>query len=119
MGQIPVKPYRVYIAGPMTGCGPDFNYPAFHAAALAWRGAGFDVLNPAESFGGITTLPYRRYMRNAIRLVLRAHAIALLPGWTESDGAKMEVLLGLRLGLDFYDAHTGEMVSPTLRAVAA
>ena len=26
----------VYIAGPMTGL-PDFNYPAFHAAASAWR----------------------------------------------------------------------------------
>jgi hypothetical protein len=29
---------RIYIAGPMTGL-PDMNYPAFYAAADAWRGS--------------------------------------------------------------------------------
>lgn len=42
---------RLYLAGPMTGL-PDFNYPAFHAAAAAWRAAGWTVANPAENFNG-------------------------------------------------------------------
>ena len=39
---------RVYIAGPMTGL-PDFNYPAFNAAAAKLRALGLEVLNPAEN----------------------------------------------------------------------
>lgn len=35
-----MKP-RTYIAGPMSNC-PDYNYPAFHAAAARLRAAGKD-----------------------------------------------------------------------------
>ena len=35
---------RIYIAGPMTGL-PDFNYPAFNAAAARMRALGFEVEN--------------------------------------------------------------------------
>lgn len=54
---------RVYIAGPMTGL-PDFNFPAFHAAAAAWRAAGWEVFNPAEEFDGDTSKPYRAYVEH-------------------------------------------------------
>ena len=37
----------VYLSGPMTGL-PDFNRPAFHAAAAALRAQGYVVINPAE-----------------------------------------------------------------------
>jgi hypothetical protein len=38
---------RAYIAGPMTGL-PEFNFPAFHAAAASLRARGFEVENPAQ-----------------------------------------------------------------------
>lgn len=86
---------RLYIAGPMTGY-PDFNYPAFHAAAEHLRAAGYDVLNPADSEAENTTgepQEWTWYMRRAIAMLVQADGIALLPGWTESKGARLEAYL--------------------------
>lgn len=109
---------RVYIAGPMSAFkDTDWNYPAFHKAAREWREAGWEVLNPAESFNGRTDLPYRRYMRNALKLVMKAGAIALLPGWETSTGALMEVLVGVRQEYQFFDAITGDAIKTPLMTV--
>jgi hypothetical protein len=75
---------RVYIAGPMTGL-PDYNFPAFNAAAQAWRVAGWEVLNPAESFDGRTDLPYEEYVEHDLDLLKTCDAIAMLPGWNGSN----------------------------------
>jgi len=93
----------IYIAGPMTGL-PEFNFPAFHEAAKAWRAAGWNVLNPAEHFGGRTDLPKRRYLAKAFRTVCEADAIALLPGWGNSPGALAERAMALALGLPCHRA---------------
>ncbi len=71
---------RIYIAGPMTGL-PEFNFPAFHAAAKAWRDAGWEVVNPAEEFDGKTDLPYRAYVERDIDRLRTVDAIAMLEGW--------------------------------------
>lgn len=71
---------RIYIAGPMTGIA-DWNFPAFDAAAAAWRAAGWDVENPAEHFDRDTTLPYSTYVESDIKCLAACDAVALLPGW--------------------------------------
>jgi len=38
---------KLYLAGPMRGY-PEFNHPAFHAAAAELRASGHAVFNPAE-----------------------------------------------------------------------
>lgn len=71
---------KIYIAGPMTGL-PEHNYPAFHAAAAAWREKGWDVENPAEHFDGDQTRTYREYVGVDIEALAKCDAIAMLPGW--------------------------------------
>lgn len=88
---------RVYIAGPMTGL-PEFNYPAFHAAAQRLRALGFHVENPAENPEppGKT---WAGYMRLAIAQLVTCDTVALLPGWRASRGARLEHFLAGILGL--------------------
>lgn len=88
---------RVYIAGPMTGL-PEFNYPVFNAAAKRLRELGFEVENPAEN-----PVPHcgswLGYMRLAIRQLSKCDGVALLPGWQQSRGARIEHQLATQLGL--------------------
>lgn len=99
---------RLYLAGPMTGL-PEYNYPAFRAAAKAWRAAGWDVIDPTEGFDGRTDLPYRTYVERHVRRLRTADAIALLDGWDgpTSRGAVWERAIATCLfGLPCYDAST-------------
>jgi hypothetical protein len=91
-----MKP-RIYLAGPMSEL-PDFNYPAFNAAAARLRAQGLLVENPAEN------LPppcgtWQGYMRNAITQLMRCDAVLMLPGWGDSRGAKLEYQLASCLGM--------------------
>lgn len=79
---------RVYIAGPMTGL-PDFNYPAFHAAAAELRARGLEVLNPAENIGSADNT-WNYWMRLALAQLIQCDEIVLLPGWAASRGAQLE-----------------------------
>lgn len=111
---------KIYLAGPMTGY-PDFNYPLFNAVTRIWRARGYDILNPAENFGGDTTREYREYMREDLGMLRECDAIALLPGWTDSKGAKFELAVAQNLGLKVLDATTMEPYphTPTVNLVLA
>ena len=103
---------RLYLAGPMSGL-PEYNYPAFRAAAQEWREYGWDVLDPSTKFGGRTDLPYEVYIKASIVDVLASDAIAVLPGWESSKGATLEVSIGRALGYDILNAEHPERDSPT------
>lgn len=87
---------RIYIAGPMTGHA-DFNHPAFNAAAAKLRAIGYTVENPAENPEQPT---WEHYMRLAVRQLASCEAVALLPGWEHSRGAKEEFRLAQVLGIE-------------------
>lgn len=95
-----MKPTRLYIAGKMTGL-PDFNFPAFNAAAFALRSLGFEVENPAEN-PAPPCGSWLAYMRMAVRQVSAVDAIVLLPGWEDSKGAQVEYQLAVGLGLQVW-----------------
>lgn len=88
---------RVYISGPMTGL-PELNFPAFHAAAQRLRACGLQVVNPAE-INPDGTMSWQDCMRADIKAMCDCDALALLPGWMNSNGAHLELHLAHRLGL--------------------
>lgn len=99
-----VKPQDmiVYISGPMTGL-PEYNYPAFNAAADLLRNGGFTVCNPAEFFGGLGDRTREEYMRESVRCLVACDAVVTLPNWEQSDGAVLEIEIAKQIGLPVTD----------------
>jgi hypothetical protein len=90
----------------MTGL-PEHGFPAFSAAAAAWRAAGWQVLNPAESFSLDGSLPYSYYVEHDVFLLLSCDAIAMLPGWNDSQarGSVWEYFIAkILLNIPVFDA---------------
>lgn len=91
-----VKP-AVYIAGPMSNL-PEFNRPAFHAAAAELRAQGHIVFSPAE-LRGEDSDPWELWMKKALALLVQADNIFLLDGWSKSRGARIEYNLAKKLNM--------------------
>lgn len=108
-----VKP-AIYIAGPMTGY-PNLNHELFNDTAEAFEDGGWEVFNPAdhdvEVYGDVETTEKalqedrKGFLREALSTDLlficeRADAIAMLPGWEKSLGARAEHATAVALGLE-------------------
>ena len=117
---------NIYLAGPMRGI-KDFNFPAFFAAAKKLRLEGHEVFNPAErdvdEFGaerlqtatgdeaevakalGMDRLALARhvFLVDTWYICKHADAIALLPGWENSKGARAERALAEAIGLQILE----------------
>ena len=91
-----MKTPTIYISGPMTGL-PDFNYPAFNAAAARLRAAGYNVVNPAEKYLP-TSAHWSEHLRADIKAMMDCDSVATLPGWAASKGAKLELSVARPLG---------------------
>jgi hypothetical protein len=96
---------------------PEYNFPAFHAMAKRLRDNGHTVYSPAENDEAddaettkITeeeaTNRMPQYMRRDLLAVLEMGAVAVLPGWEKSSGAKLEVGTALTCNLPVYDAES-------------
>jgi len=107
---------RIYVAGPMTGL-PEYNFPAFNAAADRLRAEGWQVENPAEH-GHVEGADWADYLRWDISRITTCGAIYLLPGWPSSKGANLEVHIAGVLGLQVILADGAEPVAaaPTQEA---
>ena len=111
---------KIYIAGPMRGI-PEFNFPAFYAAAAKLRAEGHEVFSPAETdnevhgkdiskgnMAGDEELAAKEHgfnLRDALGrdlayICAEADAVALLPGWENSKGANAERAAAIALGLE-------------------
>lgn len=99
---------KIYIAGPMTGY-PEFNFPAFFAAADKFKAAGWTVFNPAQKdeedgvVGGAgwddgddqklvaSGWDFKDAFLWDVTKVIEADAIFVLKGFEKSSGATAEV----------------------------
>jgi len=110
----------LYLAGPMSDIVdeqgiPNCNYPAFHEAASDLRGRGFYVVSPAELHADFETnpKPYGDYLRAGLIALLGTAAVVVLPGWEQSNGARLEVTVARALGMLVweYEPHYEAVVS--------
>lgn len=108
---------KLYLAGPMTGL-PQFNFPAFHAAAAVLRSQGVEIVSPAEldsdaikgeaikstdgklsaegTIGGETWGEI--LARDVIVISDTVEGIVFLPDWHKSRGARLEAFVALLTG---------------------
>lgn len=129
---------KIYIAGPMTWH-PQFNYPAFIEAASVLRERGYDVVSPAEldnpedraaalasvdgnpaTYAGSST--WGDFLSRDVKLIADGgiEGIAVLPGWQNSSGARLETFVGKALkGIPVYalDPYTNELLTVTYLAL--
>lgn len=98
-----------YIAGPMSGY-PEFNYPAFKAAAAELRAQGKAVRSPTEISQDVAPAeytdekPYDYYLRRSLlMLLLDCDEIVMLPGWEQSRGARIEHAVAEALGMPIHE----------------
>ncbi len=86
---------KVYLAGPMRGL-PNDNFPAFHYAAAKLRTEGYEVFSPAENEAGSGIRDW--LLTDTAWICQHADAVALLPGWEHSLGARAERALAEAIG---------------------
>jgi len=112
---------KVYVAGPMTGI-PQFNFPAFDAAAADLRARGYDVVSPAElddpetrevalaspdgapDSGSSNGETWGDFLARDVKLIADEgiEAIVCLPGWERSRGARLETFVARLCDLRIY-----------------
>jgi len=128
---------KIYLAGPMSGL-PQFNFPAFFAAAEQLRAAGFEVVSPAEidheedKGAALTSTdgdPSNRvamnnktwgdFLARDVKLLADTgiQGIVFLPNWQTSKGAKLEAFVGLLQGFKFWEYEEGFAYRVTSRSV--
>lgn len=129
-----------YIAGPMSGI-PRFNIPAFDEAAAKLREKGFNIVSPAELDDPITremaynspdgaTLQDKHpngeswgdFLSRDVKLVAdKVQGVIVLPGWEQSRGARLEVMVALLCGHDllYYNPSQPDLTIELPTAVAA
>lgn len=88
---------NVYISGPISGIA-ELNLSAFMEAHKALEDLGHTPVNPH-----IKDLPadaaWQDHMRMDIKMLMDCQGVAMLPGWENSRGAKIERQLALDLGI--------------------
>lgn len=93
---------KLYLSGPITGY-KHLNRPAFQEAKQQLELRAYEVINPHDLITPIQQKQnnYNLFMRIDLRamLALDVRGIALLPGWSQSKGAKIEKDLAQTLGM--------------------
>lgn len=104
---------KIYICGPITGM-PDLNRKAFNDAAERLNSAELvRAVNPhticadiTADFKGTPEELWQACMKKDIAELLTCDGVALLPGFSNSRGARLEVVIAESLGIQVHNIQT-------------
>lgn len=115
-----------YISGPRRDY-KFFNFPAFDAAANRLRRLGYEVINPADmdredgfdamqlpedhDWSGQAGFDLRRALCRDCHAVCQSSHIAMLSGWQDSIGARIEHDLAVAVGVKVLDEYGFPLVT--------
>lgn len=91
----------IYISGPMSGV-KNYNRELFELAKQVLIDAGLKVLSPLDCISTVLDPTYIDNLRADIGEMIWCEAIAFLPGWLDSIGAKAEMSIAKALAMDAY-----------------
>lgn len=97
---------KIYISGPMTGL-PRLNFPLFNRVAVRLRNLRWEVVNPVE-INPDESADWLDCIAADLLAMRGCTAICLLPGWTDSYGAKIERMAADRMGLNVF--HLADLI---------
>lgn len=112
---------RVYISGPISGRSLAVARDEFAKAEGTIKAMGARTYNPARALSMYSTRTHNEYMRHCLHVLTSGDigrresdydAVVLLPGWQESDGARMEAEVARAIGLDVMELSDIERAAP-------
>ena len=99
---------RVYISGAISGREPNEVRKDFERAEKLLKSLGWEVVNPLAN--GLTDAhTWEEHMRADLHLLLECDKVAVLPGWVESKGARLEVFVASELGMEVMQLMGGSL----------
>lgn len=93
---------KIYIAGKVTGLDKALVTEKFAIVKKEIEAMGFLVVNPIEVVGDWDT-PWKEAMKTCITALIECDGAILLPDWTRSKGARLEVEICDQLGIPTFD----------------
>lgn len=90
---------KIYISGPITGYGIEERRKTFGDAAALIADMGMKAVNPMDKIE--EGKDWEEYMREDIAKLVRCDGIAMLPGWENSKGARLEFDIAMALGMGY------------------
>ena len=95
---------KIYLSGKITGLDKEVYTRQFERAESFYKTSGFDVINPVkigeEVLKQNPSAKWEDFMQKDLEALKTCTHIALLEGWEESKGAKMEKTEAEKLGLE-------------------
>ena len=95
---------RIYLSGKITGLNKEDYTRQFARAESYYKTSGFDVVNPVKIGEEVLKInpkaEWQDFMIRDLEALRTCTHIALLEGWEESKGAKVEKAEAEKLGLE-------------------
>ena len=95
---------RIYLSGKITGLDKEVYSRQFARAESFYKTSGFEVINPVKIGEEVLKInpkaEWQDFMIRDLEALRTCTHIALLEGWEESKGAKMEKSEAEKLGLE-------------------